>query len=601
MKNSWQSLIPDAALIVFLVFVAYLPALFCGFIWDDDDHLTANPAMRSVEGLKEIWSSRKVSRYYPLTLTSFWVQRRLWGLHPLPYHAISIALQAANAVLFWRVLSRLQVRGALAAAALWAVHPVGVETVAWVTELKNTQSGLFFLLALLLFFRFEDGLRPRDYAVSLLCGAAAMLSKPSTVVLPAVLLLCAGWRRGQVTEKDLLRVAPLVLFAAAMSLLTIGEQRWHIGTGTASDWTLTAAQRLMLAGNAIWFYAGKLLWPANLSFIYPRWELPVRSVAAWLPVAGLFLVAGALWRFRCTAWARATAFGLGYFMIALAPVLGFFDIYFFRYSFVADHFQYLASMGLVALVVSGVATLFERVGPHGRISAKLAATVALLILSGATWRQAYAYQNQETIWRDTAAKNPSAWLAHNILGVICMRTDRLPEAAMHLQRAVELAPDSPESNESLADLLASEGRLDEAIHHYIRALQARPDWPDVINNLGRAFARQGKLEDAVAQFTRALQLKPGVQVVESNLGLALVKLGRFDEAMAHASRALKLDPQDAQAHYAVAVVFEEKGQLTEAAGHYAEALRLQPNHKEARLRLTKIREQAGTTQEAIQH
>jgi protein O-mannosyl-transferase len=618
MKKTWQSLVPDAALIVFVTLVAYMPALFCGFVWDDDDHLTANHAVQSVEGLKQIWSSLTVSRYYPLTLTSFWAQHRLWGLNPLPYHAVNIALQAANAVLLWRVLSRLKARGALLAAALWAVHPVGAETVGWVTELKNTQSGFFFLLALLFFLNSEKvvvvsptGTGPvapedgdhdhrKQYALSMLCGVAAMLSKPSTIVLPAVMLFCVWWRQWQLTGRNLLRVVPLILCGIAMSLLTIVEQRWHIGTGIASDWTLTAPQRLVLAGDAVWFYASKLLWPANLSFIYPRWELPVDSVVAWLPLAGLFLVAGALWYLRGRAWARAATFGLGYFVVTLMPVLGFFDIYFFRYSFVADHFQYLASMGLIALAVSTGTTIFQRAGPQGSRLGRLAAMVVLLVAIVSTWRQVRVYQDMETLWRDVAKKNPDAWIAHDILGVVCMRTDRLPEAAAHLQRALELAPDNPEANESLADLFVHDGRVDDAIRHYNRALQARPNWPDVINNLGLALARQGKLEEAVTQFSRALELKPNAQVVESNLGLALVKLGRFDEALVHATRALELDPRDAQAHYTAAVVLEEKGQLTEAAQHYAEVVRLQPNHSEARSRLAKMQEKKGATQNASQ-
>jgi hypothetical protein len=379
MKNGWRSTGLGGALIISLTIVAYLPVLRAGFIWDDDDHLTANPAMTAPHGLRMIWSSLAVSRYYPLTLTSFWVQRRFWGLDPLPYHAVNIALQAVNAMLLWMLLRRLQVRGAWVAAAAWAVHPVNVETVAWVTELKNTQSGLFFLLALLMFLRFEDGLRPRNYAIALACGVGAMLSKPSTVVLPGVVLLCAWWGRGRWTSKDWLRAAPFVALAIGMSLLTIAEQRHQIESGGTPEWTLTAAQRLMLAGHAVWFYAGKLLWPTNVCFLYPRWELRTDSVAGWLPIAGLGVVAGLLWHFRRAEWARAAISGCGSFTVALLLVLGFFDIYFFRYSFVADHFQYLASIGLIGAVVSAGAAIFQRAGPRCRVVETLAATAVLCV------------------------------------------------------------------------------------------------------------------------------------------------------------------------------------------------------------------------------
>src|SRR5437867_4180431 len=244
MKQTWQL----SALLIVLTVVAYGPALRGGFIWDDDDHLTENRAVLSADGLKRIWSSLGVSRYYPLTLTSFWVQHRLWGLNPQPYHAVNIALQAANALLFWAVLRRLRVPGAWMAAAVWAVHPVNVESVAWVTELKNTQSGFFFLLSLLFFLRDEH---KGDYLAAVVCGAAAMLSKPSTVVLPAVMGLCVWWRQVRWNWR---RLVPFVAMAVGMSLLTIVEQRHHIQSEGAPEWSLTAAQRLALAGRAAWFY-----------------------------------------------------------------------------------------------------------------------------------------------------------------------------------------------------------------------------------------------------------------------------------------------------------------------------------------------------------
>ncbi len=308
MKDQWKSRGWGYALIVLLTVVAYFPGAARRFHLGRRRSSNQKSVSAFGRGLKPIWSSLAVSRYYPLTLTTFWVEHRLWGLKPLPYHAVNIALQAANAALLWMLLRRLKVPGAWLAAALWAVHPVNVETVAWVTELKNTQSGFFFLLALLAFLRFEDGLRWRDYGIALVCGAAAMLSKPSTVVLPAVLLLCAWWRRGRWTWRDVLRVAPLIALAAGMSLLTVLEQRRHIQSEIALGWTLTAAQRLILAGHAVWFYAQKLFWPIDLIFIYPRWGLQTDSVIAWLPLAGLLAVAWLLWHFRRANWARAASF-----------------------------------------------------------------------------------------------------------------------------------------------------------------------------------------------------------------------------------------------------------------------------------------------------
>src|SRR5579859_2404732 len=287
----WLAMLALAA----LTFAAHAPALRNGFIWDDDDHFTQNRAMTAPDGLHKIWSSLATSRYYPLALTTFWLQRRLWGLNPLPYHAFNIALHAVNAVLAFVLLRRLNIRGAWVAAALWAVHPVNVESVAWVTELKNVQSGLFFFLALLCFFRFERETRRGWYVLSLACFAAALLSKPSTVVLPVILLVCAWWRRNRWAREDFMRVTPFFAMAAAMSLLTIAEQRGQIDRAP-QEWSLSLTERLAVAGHAIWFYAGKVLWPAHLIFVYPRWEIHADSPASLVPPLAVGMVAVALWR-----------------------------------------------------------------------------------------------------------------------------------------------------------------------------------------------------------------------------------------------------------------------------------------------------------------
>jgi protein O-mannosyl-transferase len=599
-KESWKSVGLPGALIVLLTIVAYLPALHCGFIWDDDDHLTNNPAMLSVTGLKRIWSSLAVSRYYPLTLTSFWVQRRVWGLDPLPYHAVNIALQAINAVLLWALLRRLQVRGAWVAAAVWAVHPVNVETVAWVTELKNTQSGLFFLLAVLAFLRFEDGLRPRDYVMTLVFAAAAMLSKPSTVVLPGVMLLCAWWRRGRWTHKDFLRMTPLIALAVAMSLLTILEQRHHIEAERPSEWTLTAAQRLVLAGRAMWFYAGKLLWPADFCFIYPRWALQAHSVVAWLPLTGLVVAAATLWYFRYARWARAATFGLGCFIVALLPVLGFLNIYFFRYSFVADHFQYLASMGLIALAVGTGAAISERAGQRGGDPGPFAAAVVLLVLGASTWTAARVYQDQETLWRDTLSKNPNAWIAHNNLGLVLKDQGKLSEATEHYEQVLRLQPDNVEAHNNLGVMLQNRGKVLEAMEYYKQALRIKPDDIKAHNNLGNALLELGKVPDAIEQYHQALRLKIGYAETYYNLGNALLRLGNVAEAIAQYQQALRIKPDYVEAYNNLGDGLLRLGKVAEAIGQYQQALRIKPDDVIARNNLGNALCQQDRIREAIE-
>jgi len=555
-------------------------------------------------------------------------------LHPLPYHAVNVAVQAINAALLWTLLRRLQVRGAWVAAAAWAIHPVNAETVAWVTELKNTQSGLFMLLSLLAFLRFEDGLRTRDYVLAMVCGVAAMVSKPSTVVLPGVMLLCAWWRRGRWTWPDWARVTPLVAFGAGMSVLTVLEQRHHIEVEGASEWVLTTAQRLVLAGHAAWFYAGKLLWPFNTCFIYPRWNLRVHNIVAWLPLAGLVVVAAALWRCRRAGWARAAIFGLGCFMVGLVPVLGFFGIYFFRYSFVADHFQYLASMGLIALVVGAGATVVDRAGDRANSVATFAAAVVLVVLGATTWNHEGTFANQETLWRDTLARNPNAWLAHNNLGAgfvaagklqqaigefeealrlkpdydlahnnlgaALVQVGRAEEAVRQCERALELKPDYAEAHCNLGVALVRLGRVQEAIGHYEEAIRLRPGYAEVENDLGNALSKVGKPSEAVGHFEKALQIDPNYADAENGLALALVRQGRVLEAFPHWERSLRIKP-DASAHYNLGMALWLTGKRQEAIGHYEKALQLKPNYAEAHYSLALAMEQTGRVREAIDH
>jgi tetratricopeptide (TPR) repeat protein len=546
MSHTRESL-RGAALIVLLTIVAYLPALRCGFIWDDDDHFTRNPAMKSVHGLEQIWSSLAVSRYYPLTLTTFWVERHLWGLHPLPYHAVNVALQAANAVLLWIVLRRLRVPGAWLAAALWAVHPVGVETVAWATELKNIQSGFFFFLSVLCFVRFEADKRRASYALAVAFGAAAMLSKPSTVVLPLVLLLCAWWERGCWRHVDILRIAPFFALAAGMSMLTILEQRGNVARAGATAWELGPEERLVIAGRAIWFYAGKVLWPANLTFVYPRWDVSASTWLSWAGVVGLMAVGVELWKYRSRVWCRPVLFGAGYFVAALLPVLGFFDVFYFRYSYVADHFQYLASVGIIALVAGGGTVLCERNGPVARNTGVMVAAIVLLTFGVCAWNRTYVYQNMETLWRDTVARNPDCYMAHNNLGVALSQTGREKEAVGEFEQTLQLEPDDAQAYFNLGNVSLHAGKVPEAIGRYEQALRLNPHFAAAHKELGIALMQTGRIQEGGGELEEALRLKPDDAEAYNYLGHALNRMGSVPEAVSQYERALQIDPDYAEA------------------------------------------------------
>jgi tetratricopeptide (TPR) repeat protein len=578
-----------------LAMMVHAPVLRNGFIWDDDDHVTQNPAMSASGGLARIWTSLSGSRYYPLTLTTFWAQRRLWGLEPLPYHAVNLALHALNAALLLALLRRLEVTGAWVVAALWAVHPVNVESVAWVAELKNLQSGLFFVLSLLCWLQFESQQSRGWYAVSVAAFAAALASKPSTVVLPAVLLLLAWRQRGGVSRTDLRRTLPLFALAAGVAVLTILEQRGHVARAP-QDWSLTTAERLILAGRLPWFYAWKLVWPADLMFVYPRWRLNADSLLSLLPWAGMAAVGFTLWQYRHKSWGRAAAFGLGYFVVALLPVLGFFDIFYFRYSFVADHFQYLASIGLLALAVAAGGGLVR--SRAGRMVATVVVLAGLGVLS---WRRASVFRDDETLWRDTLARNPSAFIAHNNLGLILSAAGQHEQAEKHFREALAIKPDYLEAHTSLGSVLIELGRYAEAEQELRMALRLKPDYSKAHYALGKLCYRSNRWELAKQHYGQAIRFEPGLAAAHYDLGCLWQQQGQRDLAAACYNNALRIQPDYVDARNNLANLLASQGKLSEAIEQYQRALTVAPNsgllHYNLGLRLMELRR----ADDAIRH
>ncbi len=536
-----------ALLLIAFVFIAYTQVFRAGFIWDDESHLTQNPCVVGPLGFKEIWITTQAV-YYPLVLTAFWALHKFFGLNPLPYHLLNILLHAASAILLWRVLQVIRVRGAWLGAALWALHPVMVQSVGWVTELKNTQSCVFYLLSILFFLKWEDqgaavssspqrrigDRRSLVFALSLLFFLLATLSKPSVVMLPFVLALCVWWMRGKIRWRDTLALAPFALISVVASAWTIWEQKFHAGA-VGPDWEQTFPERLIIAGKAIWFYLGKLLWPHPLIFIYPRWDVDSSKVVAYLPLLAAIAGLVALW-FIHAKWGRALFFAASYYVISLFPVLGFFSVYFFRYSFVSDHFQYLASMGPLALTGAGIATLLGRFCQtpdhfvsHPDTVPRSGSTIARprwrLVLSGGlcgiflvslgflTWRQTAEYRDPFALYRAALQENPGCWMAHYNLGVV----------------------------------LSEQGEADQAIDHYRRAVDLRPDYAKAHYNLGRLLVEHGQLADAIAHCEKAAALNPADADAQNNLGVTLFGIGRADDAIAHYRKALEISPENVAA------------------------------------------------------
>jgi tetratricopeptide (TPR) repeat protein len=596
----WQG-----GLIVLLVFLAYLPALHGGFIWDDDAHLTANPCIVDPLGFKDIWTST-AANYFPLVLTSFWVQHAIWGLNPMPYHLVNIAMHAAGAVLLWFVLRRLKVRGAWFGAALWGLHPVQTESVAWITELKNTQSGLFYLLAILFFLKWRaDGTfagrkgTAWDYALALLCAVLAILSKTSTVMLPVVLGLVWWWSDGRWRWRNIFRLVPFFIISAAASGWTVWEQQSRfllVGPAWSQSWP----ERFVIAGKAVWFYLGKLLWPHPLIFIYPRWTINASQPTAFLPVLALGIIMFLLWLNR-RGRAGPVFFAFVYFVVSLFPVLGFFKVFFSRYSFVGDHFQYLASPGPLALAAAGIITaldLFKKGRPF--LEPVLCGTL-LLVLGTLTWRQAGVYTDTETLWRDTLARNPDCWMAQNNLGTVFADKGRYDEAIKYYRKAIQLNPNFSEAQYGLGLAFAAQGRLDEAIENYRKAIQINPDYCNALNDLGNALADKGRFDEAIGNFRQAIRINPNYAEALNNLGIALADKGRFGEAIEAFRKAIQSEPDFSEALNNLGGVLLNQGRFDEAIENYRKAIQSKPNFSEALDNLGATLAAKGRYDEAIEN
>lgn len=581
-----------AAALVAAVFLAYQPVWHAGFIWDDDWHLTENPCVVGPKGLKEIWTT-KAAKICPLVQTTFWVEHKIWRLQPLPYHLVNLLLHAANALVLWQLLRRLGVFGAGLGAAIWALHPVQVETAAWITEMKNTQSAFFYLLAILLFANFvlAQGQADRKaalrwYWASVVCGALAMASKSSTVVLPFVLALCAYWLEGQWNWHRVWNLLPFVLLAAASAWLAAWTQGLDIA-GRA-DWQRGWPERLAVAGRIIWFYLGKLAWPHPLIFVYPRWKIDTYNPRSYAPLMAVILMLAVLWYGR-RSWARPTWFAFTYFIVALLPVLDLVNHYFVRYSFVGDHFQYLASMGILALAGGGIARLLQRFQWWRSWSGDGLCFLLLLTLAGLTWRQSRMYADDETLYRTTLERNPTCWLAHNNLGKMLIEREKVDEAVYHYQQAMEAEPREAEPHNNLGKALLKTGQTGKAIEQYNRAIELDPQYAVAHYNLGIVLEQLNQHAAAIQHFQKALDIDAEFFDAHMRLAFLLVDGRQFDEAIVHFRKAAELRPTSAEAHYFLAAVLAGRGQVAAAAAEYRKALAIKPDFAAARRRLDALR------------
>ena len=586
------------------------------------------PELRSLHGLWRIWFDLGATQqYYPLLHTAFWIEHGLWGDAVLGYHLTNVALHVLAALLVVAIARKLGLEtAAWPAGFLFALHPVAVEAVAWISEQKSTLSAVFYLGSALFYVDFDRMRKQSRYALALLLFVMALLTKSVTATLPAALLLVFWWQRGRLDGKrDALPLLPWFGIGAAAGLFTAWVERTLIGA-QGPDFALSLLDRTLLAGRVVWFYLGKLAFPVNLMFFYPHWNVDAGQWWQYLfTLALLALIAVLVWLANTRRWPLAA---LLFFVATLFPVLGFLNVYPFVYSYVADHFTYLASLGVIIPVAVAAAR-------RSYLSVFLVVILAVL-----TWREARMYKDAETLYTETLLRNPASWISHNNLGNFLLdKPGRLDEAIGHFHAALRLKPNFPLVLNNLGGaLLKIPGRDAEALADLQKAVSLEPDFADAHNNLGSAWSRLGRLPEAIAEFETALKLKPNFPPALNNLGSALLKIpgrgaegladlqkavslqpdfaeahanlgaalshipGRMADAVAEYQLALQLDPGSAEAHNNLAIAFSQiPGRMKDVVSEYEAALRAKPDSAEAHSNLAAALTEMGRLPEAVGH
>jgi len=598
------------ATVVLLCGWCYSPATNGTWLWDDDQAITQNPVAQGPFSVMKIWvnpvadaigaARRQLlhavglgppppppspaafgeADYWPLTATGFWIEWHLFKMNSAGYHVVNVALHAAGALLVWRLMNVMRLPGGWFAALLFAAHPLSVETVTWISELKNVLSLPLMLLAAIHFVRADDliadaritatgspGAGRRDYWLALFFFAMSMFAKTSVVMLPPVLLLYTWWKRGTIGLADVVRTAPFFLMSLLFGLITIYFQHGRaIGTETIPVGGFLS--RLATASLALPFYLGKVIVPIDLLPIYPRWQVDPPKLQQFLPIPLMGAVAGWCWVNRST-WGRHVLFALGFFVLMLLPVLGFITISYMRITWVADHFVYMPMIGPLMLFASAATVWAAQLAPQGRLAALAAALLLIATLAVGSFRYSFAWADEDPMWTYTLSRNPDAWQAHSRLGARKYSQGKIDEAFFHFSESVRLRPDLAETHNNYGNTLAAKGRFDEALEQFREAARLQPDIPVFQNNLAMTCMQSGRVEEARDVFRVMVGKWPKDPTLHNNFAFALHRTGDATGAIASLQRALSLRPDYEDAKKNLASIREElakKQSPVDAAG-----------------------------------
>jgi Flp pilus assembly protein TadD len=586
----WELL--AGVLIVGASCVVYWPSLHGEFLLDDDQLVTESPLVHATDGLYRMWFTIEALDYWPVSNSAFWAEWRLWGKETTGYRVVNLALHIANALLVWAVLRKLQIPGAWLAGLLFAVHPVNVEAVAWIAQLKTVLSATFFLVSIWCYLQFDarGALQSSDgradsgagsnawYVLSLVTFVIALLSKGSVATLPVLLLIVLWWYHGKIKGRDVVRVAPFFLVAIVLAAVNI----WFQSHGKTLDIRQASfGQRILAAGAVGWFYLYKAIVPLNLSFVYPLWQVRTADWRWWVPLAATVLVTVALWSGRNSPrwpWIRPVLCAWLFYWAALGPVLGLADVAYMRFSLVADHYQYLALPAMLAVLAAAVWTLAMRLQRPWQTGVQVGIGVVVIALAFLAIRQSALYDDRFTLYTNTLQKNPTCCLAYNNLGVVLMDAGRTSEAIDELNKALQIEPGYSGARYNLAVALGMTGRQREAVEQYRLTLKDEPDNEKALVGLAIALDQAGEQRAAIDVFKTALKLNPNNEKTHMGLAIVLDQIGEKSAAIEELRIALQLNPNDAAIHNKLGIKLSEVGQLPEAIEEIRKAAKLEPSN-----------------------
>lgn len=574
MRPNWT--VPACLGMILLATVAaYWPAMNGAALWDDDAHLT-KPELQSWSGLGRIWTDPTATQqYYPLLHSAFWLEHELWGDAMFGYHAITLAWHLVAVLLLYSILRKLKIPGALLAAAIFALHPVMVESVAWISEQKNTLSAVFYLSAMRVYLEFDESRKGALYTLSLTLFVLGLLTKTVTATLPAALLVIFWWQRGRVEwKRDVRPLVPFFMLGAVAGCVTAWVE-YHLIGAKGESFELSLSQRILLAGRAPWFYLSKLVWPANLAFIYPRWSLDASVWWQWLFPLATALTLVVLWSIRKNLRGPLAA-GL-LFVGTLFPVLGFLNVYPFLFSFVADHFQYLASTAVIVFAAAAIALALRNVARGFRRAGVVICVLILATFGLLTFRQSGMYADSIRLYEATVSRNPECWMAHYNLANTLMSAKRIEPAIQHFRKAILINPNAIDSRVNLGVALTNAGQLQEAADVYRETAQMFPDAYEPQCNLGGVLVLMGKYAEAIEAFEAALAIRPNDPRTLNWIAVALLRQNRFTDALLYTERALKADPELADAYDNMGLILVHSGRVPEAIDQFKTALKYNPN------------------------